>query len=456
MKRVLTALFLLIPVIGFAQAENVSLTCKNKTMHVEMDLKIDKAMVRGAKTYVLRAVLVGAEDTLAMKPVGYYSHEKFYPLLTDAGLSEGLTKEDLPATVNYSDDVAYQKWMNGANVVLRTEYIGCCGDSGSFDSDSLANFSTPPFDFVPEYLYIKMQGEATKSREDYVDPPIHFAVNSTKLNPNHLQNAFNLRKIYNKIKDAQENEDYTLTKIYFYSSASPEGKFSHNEGLAQGRITALADYFTDKMNLDPSLISTGYEAEDMDGFYEWVENSDLADKAEILAILDGAEDNDTKEAKIAGKHAASWKKIKKDCFPDLRKTETYVSYSIREYVTPKEVLEMIKKRPEDVSLQEYYLAASSFDPDSKEALEVYRAALKQYPDDEAANLNAANAAMVEEDWDAAAEMLDKAGTSPEAAYARAMLLCNTGRFDEALPDLRIAAAAGIAKANEYIEGIESM
>ncbi|MBR6458348.1 MAG: hypothetical protein IKS71_07100 [Bacteroidales bacterium] len=456
MKRLITALFLLIPVIGFAQAENVSLTRNKKVMRVEMDLKIDKEMVRSSKTYVLRPVLVGAEDTLTLKPVGYYSRDKFYPLLNDAGISDGLTKTDLPAEVKYSDEVAYQKWMDGANVIVRHEFIGCCGDEGSFETDSLANYVNPEYVFVPQYIYVKMYGVAVKTREANVVTTLHFPVNSTKLNPNHLQNAFSLNKINSEIEDVLENEDYTLTKVYFFSSASPEGKYSHNEELAKGRVAAIGEYFQKKLKLDPSIVSTGYEAEDMDGFRDWVAESDLKDKDAILAILDGEGDPDAKEAKIRNKYGKSWNKIKKDCFPELRKTETLIEYSIRDFVTPEEILQMIKKHPEDVSLGEFHIAASSLDAGSKEAAAVYRAALKQYPDDEAANLNAANAAMVEGDWDEAARLLDKAGNSAEAAFARGMLLCNTGRFEEAIPDLQAAAAGGIAVAAEYVDHIEMM
>jgi len=455
MKKFLTALFLLIPVIGFAQAENVTLTRVRKTMNVEMDLNIDKSLVRSAKTYVLRPVLMGAEDTLALKPVGYYSREKFYPLLTEAGVDGQLQKADLPATLHYSDAVAYEKWMNGATLVLRNEYIGCCGDSGSFDSDPIGEFDNPVFDFVPQFIYVDMGAYATKIRKDSVVTTIHFPVKSTKLNPNHLHNAIALHKIKEAIEKVDENPDYTIQNIYLSSTASPEGSYKLNESLAKGRVEAIADYLAGKVDLPTEHLITSYTAEDMDGLREYIAESELDDKDALLAIMDSAADNDAKERQLAA-HAASWKKIMKDCIPMLRKTRCAVEYGIRTYVTPQEILKVIKHHPEDVSLKEYHIAASSLPAGSPEFIEVYRKALEQFPDDEAANLNAANADMVEEDYVAAEAKLAKAGNSPEAEYSRGMLLCAKGQYQEALPHLRTAAAAGIEHAAIVIDEIEVM
>ena len=156
MRKLFSILVLLVPVLAMAQTqEDVTMVREGKTLHVSMDLNLDRNLVQYTHAYILTPVLCGESDTLALKPVGYFSKDKFYHYLPEAGVAkeQSFTKSDLPLTYSYHDAVPYQHWMNGASLQLLRSYEGCCGDTGVL-ADSLGRFDREPFNFTPQYIYL--------------------------------------------------------------------------------------------------------------------------------------------------------------------------------------------------------------------------------------------------------------------------------------------------------------
>ena len=91
------------------------------------------------------------------------------------------------------------------------------------------------------------------------------------------------------------------------------------------------------------------------------------------------------------------------------------------------------------------------EPGSNEFNEVFETAVRIYPDDETANLNAANAAMSKGDFTAASAYLSKAGNSPQAVYARGIYAILTENFAEAERLLQEAQRAGVTEASEALK-----
>ena len=98
-----------------------------------------------------------------------------------------------------------------------------------------------------------------------------------------------------------------------------------------------------------------------------------------------------------------------------------IEYTIRSYSDPKEIEEIFRKSPQKLSLEEFYLLSQTFEPGSEDFNELFETAVRMYPDDPAANLNAANAAILKKDYKRALRYLEKAADLPEAAYARGAL-----------------------------------
>ena len=417
-----------------------------KTLHVSMDLTLDRALVKSTKAYILTPVLEGAHDTLALKPVGFYSKDKFYNYMDEAGVpkEQAFTKNDLPVTVAYHDSVPYKHWMDGSTLKLVRTYEGCCGDTGEEDDD-LAEYHRPPFNFTPSYIYVQPEAEE-KVRDVVHEAIVYFPVNSTQLNTKYLDNPAALKQIEDDINEVRDNADYTMQSIELKSASSPEGRYDHNAKLAEGRVNAIKDYITKKMELDENTLTTSWEAENLEGLRAWIGASGLPDRDEMLDILNSNAEPDEMEASLRKQHSASWQKIMKECMPKLRRTSYRVAYGVRTYEDPQEILQMVKTQPENLSQEEFYVAASALKKGSPEFIDVFRVALQQYPNDEIANLNAANAEMEAGNLAKAGELLKKAGDSPEADYARGVYYCLMGEYGDAIPYVNAAAEAGIEEA----------
>ena len=79
---------------------------------------------------------------------------------------------------------------------------------------------------------------------------------------------------------------------------------------------------------------------------------------------------------------------------------------------------MIKTRPQLLSQNEMFMVAQTYEPGSKEVTEVMEIAVRMFPDDPTANLNAACTRLNVGDAEGAKPYLDKAGNSLEAEAAR--------------------------------------
>lgn len=104
------------------------------------------------------------------------------------------------------------------------------------------------------------------------------------------------------------------------------------------------------------------------------------------------------------------------------------------------------EQPQKLSLNEFYLVAETYEPGTDEFTDVFQTAVHMFPNDEIANLNAANAAIRRDDFGTARKYLNKAGNSAEAAYARGALAIREGDIDTARKYLNKAKEMGLEKA----------
>ena len=456
MKRILTVLVSLLPLTAVAQVDYAMLVRNARQMDVSADIDLDQDLARGAKALALMPRIVGAQDTLNLKPVGVYLKDKHFQLLSGLGVASGdavYGKQDLPATLHYKTSVPYQRWMDDSKLELVTLYEGCCGDGGIERVDSLAVYQRPPIRYAPEYINVAAPAQS-KSRSVSGEASVVVASGSAKINARLKDNAAELSKIQASVDEVRANPDVTIQSVWLQGSASPEGKYASNEKLARTRTDAIKNYVAGKLDLPVEVYQTEFIAENWEGLRAFVAASSLSDKDAILTIIDSGAAPDVKEQQIRGKHAASWKKLSIDCLPELRRTHYRVDYDIRTYVEAGDVMRVMETAPENLTLAEFYSAAARYQPGTPEYTRIYRAALEQYPDEPVANLNAANAEMAAGNYAAAAADLAKAGNSAEAEYARGVLEASQGRYPAAVPHFRKALDGGVHKVAAILEEID--
>ena len=101
-----------------------------------------------------------------------------------------------------------------------------------------------------------------------------------------------------------------------------------------------------------------------------------------------------------------------------------------------------------------FAIAQTYEPGSPEFKEVFDIAVRVFPDDETANLNAACIYLEEGNLERAEKYLLKAGNSPEAVHAQGVLAMLKGDYSRAIPLLEQAGQAGVVQAQENLKQIE--
>ena len=300
--------------------------------------------------------------------------------------------------------------------------------------------------YCPQYqlAYITPQAEEEKTRQLSGRAFIDFVVDKTDIRPNYRGNAAELAKVMKTIDVVRLDTFATITHVNIHGYASPESPFKHNAYLAQARAEAFANYVQSLISLPKSIFTIDSTPEDWEGLYARLDslmsscpNSLKSLTAPVLQaiIRDTATEPDAKEWQLKKRYPREWRLMLDSIFPALRHSDYEVFYTIRPF-TVEEAARVIREKPQHLSLNEMFLVANTYEPGSQDYNDVFEIAVRMYPNDETANLNAAVISLGKNDLVAARRYLNKAGSSPEAQNARAVLAIRENRLGEAEQLLR--------------------
>lgn len=359
--------------------------------------------------------------------------------------------------IDYSVVVPYEPWMETATLSLSEDECGCGFRPVSSRRYDLAVLDFTQKVFSPSYVFITPVAEPVKTREVRGSAYIDFPVNGMEIHPDYRRNPEELQKIRNTINVLRRDTDTRIVAVTIQGFASPEGPYADNERLAKGRTSALADYVRGLYAFDPSVMKSTWVAEDWAGLRRYVEASDIADKASILSIIDMENlSPDDREWKLKSAYPDQYRFLLENVYPGLRHSDYTVEYVIRSYADADEIKAVLKSAPQKLSLHEMNIVAQSLEPGSDEYREVFEVAVRMYPDDPVANLNAANIALGRDELERAAGYLSKAGNVPEAVYARGLLAVKRGDYDEAVRLFDEASRSGVGEASEAVSRLREL
>ncbi len=143
----------------------------------------------------------------------------------------------------------------------------------------------------------------------------------------------------------------------------------------------------------------------------------------------------------------------KNIFPSLRVAICKVSYDIKNF-NLEEAKEVIKKRPQNLSLNEMFMVANTYPKGSQEFIDIFETAVRIYPESEIANMNAATAALSRNDLVSAKRYLERvksADYSPEYNNAMGVLLLMKEDYELSEKHLKIAKELGLDVAKSNLE-----
>jgi hypothetical protein len=292
-----------------------------------------------------------------------------------------------------------------------------------------------------------------KTREISGSAFIDFPVSKTFINPTYRNNTAELAKITGTIDSVKMDKDISIKSIFIKGYASPESPYSNNAYLAEGRTEALKEYVESLYHFGKGFIKTAFEPEDWEGLERYVEASTLPHKDEILEAIHSDREPDKKEWYIKSTWKEEYRYLLENCYPALRHSDYSIEYEIRSYSDPLEIERILLTAPQNLSLEEFYVLAQTYEPGSEQFHELFETAVRMYPGDIAANLNAANSAILRKDYRNALRYLEKAGDIPEAIYARGVLEVYMEDLVAGLPHLIEAKKLGVKQAETTLKEI---
>lgn len=191
-------------------------------------------------------------------------------------------------------------------------------------SDTITYFVSSMIQFVdpaPRYVHkiIERHAEANFSAH------ITFPVGKENIDENLNDNAIEIAKVQDIIKQLTWSSEFIIDSINMTASCSPEGKWWANEQLAKRRAASLKGYFAKKMDdkegVD-TLFNAKWIAEDWNRVYDLIsKDNNLSFKNEILNIISEEQDPDKRELLIKKEYPTEYAHIKETLYPALRTVE---------------------------------------------------------------------------------------------------------------------------------------
>lgn len=392
---------------------------KSDSLKVAFRLHLDSLQLKSEQQLVFTPLIAG-EDTIALNPIiinGKNQNIRYLRKSSKQKNSQALVvrrRNDTEQQVLFSQTLPYRKWMKAFNLSMTEDLCGC-GNLQDQDTTQMATIQPTPR--ICRDHYVKPKAEAIKVRAEKGEAYLSFKLNKSDILADFRENASELRKITSTIDLVKNDKDVSITNIDIHGYASPDGPYDNNKRLANNRAAALRNYVSNLYTIDNKLFTYHATPEDWEGFKEKVEASNLAEKTAILAIANASLTPDAKDQKIKKLYPVSYRYIINEIYPRLRHSDYTVTYTVRPFDI-EEAKVILKTKPQQLSLQEMYLVAQTYEPGSPEFNEVFDIAVRLFPDDETANLNAACTDLQKGDLVTAEKHLAKAGNSNEAERIR--------------------------------------
>ena len=361
-------------------------------------------------------------------------------------------------TIRYRYVLPYESWMADAKLNVQRDECGC-GESTLMSVQPVIDQVTlerilSPYIVNPHFAYVEPKVEVVKSREIQAECFLDFEVNKINIRPEYMNNPRELAKIRVMIDDLKLDTSIKVNRLDIIGYASPEGTLATNKRLSEGRAMALRDYLASRYDFPRNQYHIIFGGENWDGLIDALETLDMDYKNEVLDIIQDIPIEKGRETKLMQlRGGVPYRYLLKNVFPSLRVAICKVNYDIKNF-NVDEAKEVIKRRPQNLSLNEMFLVANTYPKGSQEFIDVFETAVRMYPDSEIANMNAATAALSRNDLISAERYLKKMESQeywPEYNNAMGILTLLKGDYELAEEYLNKARELGLDVATDNLE-----
>lgn len=439
---------------------NLEVSVEHGLVNLKMLLDPDNFHVKYDQQVEITPVLksVTSNDSLVFPSVIVAGRNAYYNTQRDEHYNDVLLRAGSNTPLNYKESAEWETWMTKSHLELQGKVTGCCGKpKGVEEEQPVANLDFTPAEYKALFHYVTPVPDSIKERKIEGKAYVNFPVNRTEIYPDYMNNPAELRKITSSIDTVRMNPDATVKQITLTGFASPEGPYSNNVRLAKGRTEAVMAYVRGQYTFPHKIFKANSVPEDWEGLRDSVAHGILPDKMAILDFIDNSNvPIERKNDELRAKFPTSYAFLLKHVYPWLRHTNYRIDFEIRSYTDINEIRRVLKERPQNLSLNEFFLAANSYPKGSEEYDKVFETAVLYYPDSEVANLNAANSAMNEGDLKRARMLLNRVKDTADGQYALATLDALEGNYDAAESGFMKAERNGVEEASKALEQLREI
>ena len=356
-----------------------------------------------------------------------------------------------PNAVTYTISLPLQEWMNSAQLVVHRE-VQTYRARSTFDSFVLGSgvAKHPPTQLHSHTLY------RAQLRVEMVEPAhvetgtdrnilmlsgqafLDFPVGQSYIQPHFRRNPIELMRVHDVVRNITNNPNAQLHSIDIRGFASPEATAAFNWNLSGARANALLRHLHTTFNIPLHLFNVSAGGEDWDSLVRllhenrvWVPN-----RERILQIIALEPDLDRREQQIRALDPHAWDIMLRDLFPDLRRVDYHINYTVVEAVA-------VPDNNVAMSHRALFLQAKGYGSGSDRAHHIITNVIPQhFPYSELAHNNAAALHIQRGDFALARVHLERAGDGSAALNSRGVLALLEGDLMRAEYYLVRAQVAG--------------
>lgn len=267
---------------------------------------------------------------------------------------------------------------------------------------------TPAYQPNLSTSYVIPDVESPKVRSQSYTAYLSFEQGRSEILRNLGNNASELRRINEVTRNVADDEASTISRITITGYASPEDTYERNLALSERRTQAVSDYVNGMYNLPRGVFHVSGLGEDWETLDSLVNASrSIPEKFHALDIIRSGGNPDQREAELKQlANGETYRRIYDEFYPRLRRTDYRVDYTVEGFMV-EEGKKVFRTNPQNLSLNEMYMIANTYEPGSKAFNEVFETAVRLFPTSDVANINASAAALERRDLNAAVSYLSR-------------------------------------------------
>jgi len=445
---------------------------KGDSLRINLDVDFSGLVMENDRSLSLIPMLVSNSEELELPSIlinGRTRHKAYKRELALSTRKRISAAESVYAVVRAENNsvrkmrylltIPFEEWMKDARLDLKEDLCGCAGQMRQIAIDKLIPTvlmeGESRYTVRPLLSFIRPEVEEVKRRSEQQDVFLDFPVSKSEIIPTYMNNPRELKKTESMLSNLRNDGNLKVTAVAIKGFASPEGSVALNNRLSRARAEALRTYLAKNSNIPASIYNVEQGGEDWEGFEALVEASRIEYKSEILSIIRSDKPEDERDFMLQsfGQNSV-YPQILNEFYPKLRRVLCRVDYTVRGF-NVEEAKEIIKKHPQQLSLEEMFLSANTYGVEEPEFAEVFEIAVRMYPENEVANLNAAASALQWGDTERAKKYLDKSSTTTnEYINNLGVYYLLTGEYNKAQDLFKRAIKNGIQDAEHNQKELE--